>query len=498
MLARVAALRMPPLAARATVRAAAPPRSHRAYNTVCESDLAFFRGVLGADGAVVTDAADLQQFNEDWLGKYRGRAPVALLPSTTEHVRRILQHCSARNIAVVPQGGNTGLVGGSVPVQSELVLSLRRMNRIRHFDAVSGVVQCDAGVVLEELGAYLADRGHTVPLDLGAKGSCHIGGNVSTNAGGIRYLRYGSLHGSVLGLEVVLADGAVLDTMTTLRKDNTGYDLKQLFIGGEGTLGVVTAVSLLAAPKPASVNVCFLGVQDYPAVLRVFQAAKHHLGEILSAYEFMDHTSLSYPLQQLQGARHPLSQRFPFYVLVETSGSNGEHDQAKLEVFLEEVMSSGAVEDGALAQDESQKASLWALREEIGPSLGACGAVYKYDVSIPHADMYALVEDVRHHLRGAVAPERIAGYGHVGDANLHLNILTEAFTEEMTERIEPFVYEWIAGRGGSVSAEHGIGYMKPHKLHYSKSPCAIALMRQLKEALDPAGILNPYKVLPPA
>ncbi|KAJ1729106.1 D-lactate ferricytochrome c oxidoreductase, partial [Coemansia biformis] len=445
----------------------------------------------------------LEGFNADWLNKYRGSSQLVLKPKTTKEVSEILRYCNSERIAVVPQGGNTGLVGGGVPVHDEVVLSLRNLNKVRSYDDTSGILVCDAGCVLEELDNFVAERGHVMPLDLGAKGSCHIGGNVATNAGGIRFLRYGSLHGSVLGLEVVLPDGTVLDSLTTLRKDNTGYDLKQLFIGSEGTLGVITGVSVVTPRRPTAVNVAVLGVPSYHSVQQAFALARQRCGEVLSAYEFWDASCMGAVLGH-QGLKHPLSSDFPFYVLVETSGSNKAHDDEKLGALLEELLETGVAEDGALAQDESQIRRMWTMREGIPESLGKTGATYKYDVSIPIPVLYDVVGDIGQRLEnaGLYKPgdasrpvKLVCGYGHIGDGNLHLNIVAEQFEDRITRVFEPFVYEWVASHRGSISAEHGVGQMKRDYLRYSKSPEMIAYMKRLKDVFDPNHILNPYKVL---
>lgn len=259
------------------------------------------------------------------MGKYRGDSSLVLKPRTVNQVSQILSYCNERRIAVVPQGGNTGLVGGSVPVFDELILSLSNLNKIRSFDPISGILVADAGVVLENADNFLAKNGYIFPLDLGAKGSCHVGGVVATNAGGLRLLRYGSLHGTVLGVEAVLPDGTVVNSLSKLRKDNTGYDIKQLFIGSEGTLGVITGVSILCPPRPTTVNVAFLGLDSYENVQRVFTEAKKGLSEILSAFECMDDLSQDLVEKHTQLMR-PLAKEYPFYVLIETSGSNKEHD----------------------------------------------------------------------------------------------------------------------------------------------------------------------------
>ena len=489
------------------------------YGELSAEDVSHFRGVLGEAG-VVQDAAALEAFNTDWLGQYRGRSRLALRPGSTAEVSAVLAHCHQRRLAVVPQGGNTGLVGGSVPVHDEVVLSLSRLDDIGAFEPASGILTCGAGCVLERLDGWLAERGHMMPLDLGAKGSCQIGGNVATNAGGVRLMRYGSLRGTVLGLEAVLADGTVVDALSSNRKDNTGYSLPQLLIGSEGTLGVVTAVSILTPRRPAAVNVALLGCATYADVLATHALAKARLGEVLSAVEFFDRGCVDVVLRSAAGSGggaaspDPLAEPCPFYLLLETSGSSHEHDTEKLGTFLEAAMVGGGagggavVCDGTIAQDGRQAAALWQLRETITPSLSAAGAVYKYDVSLPVPRLYELVEVMRERL-GAVAAEQaegvdgasaalqVVGFGHLGDGNLHLNIsLPSGKDEAVFARIEPFVFEWVAAAGGSISAEHGIGQHKRDFLHLAHTDETVSMMRKLKDLFDPHGILNPYKVLP--
>ncbi|KAI5294330.1 hypothetical protein KEM52_004236 [Ascosphaera acerosa] len=466
--------------------------------------------VDGVGPVSAADADDLEPYNRDWMRKYRGHARLVLKPKTTQQVSDVLRYCNEQRLAVVPQGGNTGLVGGGVPVFDEIVVSLARMQAIRSFDANSGVLVADAGVVLEVADNYLRERNHIFPLDLGAKGSCMLGGNVATNAGGLRLLRYGNLHGTVLGLEVVLPDGTIVDDLATLRKNNTGYDLEQLFIGSEGTLGIITGVSVICPQKPQAVNVAYLAIEDYASFLKVFGEAKLQLSEILSAFELMDGRTQQM-VQRVAGLTPPLSgenggsdQFYPFYCLIETSGSNNEHDSAKLEAFLEHVLTEGLVADGVVAQDETQAQTLWRWREGITESLSHLGGTYKYDVSIPLDELYQLVDDTRARFLdsglmgdGDECPVRdVVGYGHMGDGNLHLNVSVRQYDRRVEALIEPWVYEWIAKRKGSISAEHGIGIAKKEFLRYSKSDTMVSLMRRLKELYDPNGIMNPYKYLP--
>ncbi|KAI8477357.1 MAG: hypothetical protein J3K34DRAFT_453004 [Monoraphidium minutum] len=502
------------------------------YAQLSPDDVAYFRGVLGERG-VITDPDALEPYNSDWMRKYSGRSRLALRPATTDQVSRILARCDARRLAVVPQGGNTGLVGGSVPVFDEVVISLGAMNKIISFDEASGVLVAQAGCVLQALDEYVGERGFIMPLDLGAKGSCQIGGNVSTNAGGLRLLRYGSLHGSVLGVEAVTAGGRVLDLLGVLRKDNTGYDLKQLFIGAEGTLGIVTAVSIQCAPRPASVQLAFLSCPSFTAVTATLALARRRLGEVLSAVEFLDTASMDLVCAHLPGAANPLqpaggggggeagggsespaaagggdgsgggsggSGGAPFYMLIETHGSCAAHDEAKLEGFLEEAAGGGLVTDGALGASGAQAAAMWRVREGVSEALTRRGPVFKYDLSIPLPHMYDLVEEMRRRTEDLPGVE-VVGYGHVGDGNLHLNISAPkgappAAAAALLGRVEPFVYEWTAARGGSISAEHGLGLMKAECIGYSKPAAAVELMGAVKRLLDPNGILNPYKVLP--
>jgi FAD/FMN-containing dehydrogenase len=472
------------------------------FAEITEQDVKYFKELLGAQSAVIdgvtTDATDdIEPFNADWMRKYRGHTKLVLKPQNKEEVSQILKYCNEKKLAVVPQGGNTGLVGGSVPVFDEIVINTSRMNKIRSFDEASGVLVVDAGVILEVADQYLAERDHLFPLDLGAKGSCHVGGNVATNAGGLRLLRYGSLHGNVLGLEAVLADGTIVDSLSTLRKNNTGYDLKQLFIGSEGTIGIVTGVAILCPPRPKAVNVAYFGLESYDQVRQAYKEAKGHLSEILSAFELMDGRSQKL-VQESTGSKYPLEGEYPFYCLVETSGSNAEHDMEKLEGFLEHIMGEGIVADGVLAQDETQFQSIWRWREGITEALSHLGGTYKYDVSIPLPELYQLVEDCRERLTkmGFVGDDdsfpvrAVVGYGHMGDSNLHLNISVRQYNKEVEKAIEPWVYEWIQKRNGSISAEHGLGLAKKEFIGYSQNDTMLKLMKQLKTLYDPVSLAH--------
>jgi FAD/FMN-containing dehydrogenase len=464
----------------------------------------YFKDLLGKESAIIDgvtkDATDdLESFNGDWMRKYRGHTKLVLKPGSTEEVSKILKYCNENMLAVVPQGGNSGLVGGSVPVFDEIVINMGRMNEIRSFDEVSGALVVDAGCILEVVDNYLAEKGYIFPLDLGAKGSCQIGGNVATNAGGLRLLRYGSLHGNVLGIEAVLPDGTIVDDLSKLRKNNTGYDLKQLFIGAEGTIGIVTGISILCPQRSKAINVAFFGLESYEKVQKAFQEAKGQLSEILSAFELMDSHSQEL-VHRVTKNKRPLEGDHPFYCLIETSGSNSEHDNEKLEKFLGYVMENEIVSDGVVAQDETQVKSLWGWREGIPESLGHWGGVYKYDLSIPISELYSLVEEIREKIKeaGLMGDDvkhpvvDVVGYGHMGDSNLHLNVAVRRYDKMVEKALEPFVYEWIAKRNGSISAEHGLGLAKKNYIGYSRSDTMIGLMRQIKNLYDPVSLLVTY------
>ena len=460
------------------------------YKELTKFDLDSLSNIV--EGNVVTDTDDLLAYNTDWMRRCNAESKLVLKPNSTDQVSQILSYCNNERIAVVPQGGNTGLVGGGVPIDpNEVILSLSRLNKVIGFDSSLGVLTCEAGCVLENLDRYLENFGHCVPLDLGAKGSCQIGGNVSTNAGGLRLLRYGSLRGNVLGLEAVLADGSTVDCMSSLRKDNTGYDVKQMFIGSEGTLGVVTKVALLAPIKPAHRNVAMFSCESYGNILQALSLAKSRLSEIVSALEFIDQEAMLV-MERYMALSCPITPS-RFFFFIETSGSNYEHDRQKLDAFLEEAYGKALVVDGAVAEDSNQAAHIWGLRERQVEAGVRVGYIYKYDLSIPLRHLYKLVEETRERCRGLAA--HTVSYGHLGDSNLHLNVYNPVYNQELKEKLEPFVFEWTAIGGGSVSAEHGLGYDKAKYILFSKRRQSVEIMRQLKRMLDPNCILNPNRTV---
>jgi len=472
------------------------------YKFIEDKDIEYFKSTLPHKGAVVyDDERFLESYNVCWLKKYRGSSKVLLRPKSTKEVSEVLRYCHDNKIALVPQGGNTGLVGGGVPVFDEVILSLQRMNTIHTFDELSGVLQCDAGCILDNIDLFLKERDHCVPLDLGAKQSCHIGGNVATNAGGVRYLRYASMHKNVLGLEVVLPNGQILDLMNPLEKDNTGYDLKQLFIGSEGTLGVITKVAISCPRDSKSVQLAYLACETFEQVTNLLKMTKSELGEILSAFEYLDQESVDLALHTLPHLKNPLGQSdgIPgrrYYVLIETKGSNASHDAEKLEKFLSSSLETGVILDGTISQNAAEASQIWLLREGVTEALRKRGATYKYDVSVPIDSMDSIVQETRTRLAQNLDQRDwiVVGYGHVADSNLHLNISVPQYDNRVAGVLEPWIYHRVASCRGSISAEHGIGQMKSHALHLTKNKDVLEMMRNLKDVFDPQGIMNPYKI----
>ena len=483
------------------------------YNRVGPQDLVAFQSILSRSPKsrikIASGEVSLEKYNADWMRQTQGNAPVVLLPTTSAEVASILKHCNDNNLAVCPQGGNTGLVFGSNPVHDEIVLSLEGLNAQCdiHRNTLSATV--DAGVILESLQNAARASDLLVPLDMGSKGSCTIGGNVSTSAGGIHFARYGSMRSNVLGLEVVTPQGEILTLMSSLRKDNVGYDLKQLYIGSEGTLGIVTKVELRLFPYPKSSNLALLLVKDFASLLKVFQLANETLAESLSAFEVMDATSIGHG-----GFPFPASLGTEYGIFVETHGSNEGHNMEKLASFVEacEASSLPSAEESTsiggplllqqiIATTPTQTKALWRIREELPVKLAQSGKIYKFDLSFALDQFDSSVKEAKRLLydgQGLSASEVIVvGYGHFGDGNVHLNVIdvTRRHDAAIHAALYPAIYEFTARRNGSVSAEHGVGRMKKEYVPLSRPAEALRIMRGMKAMLDPKGILNPYKVI---
>ena len=457
------------------------------------------RDLLG-DGAVLTDGAALGPYLAEWRGRYRGTAKVAVLPETPEQVSRVIRYCHANDIGVVPQGGNTGLCGGAVAGEQELLLSLSRMNRVRAVDAESFSVTVEAGCTLAEVQAAAARCGRLFPLSLSAEGSCQIGGNLSTNAGGVNVLRYGCARDLTLGLEVVLADGRVYSNLGSLRKNTAGYDLKQLFIGAEGTLGVITAATLKLFSQPGARATAWVGLDSAADAVSLFGAARAALGEDLTAFELIPDIALGMVLEHIPGSRAPLERRHETSVLMELSGAQAASVAPSLEKFLAACLESGRVRDAALAASNAHAEAFWRLRHSISDAQRHEGVSLKHDIALPLGRLAEFMRAAERELRLALPDVRIVSFGHVGDGNLHFNLSqprnvpADEF-RSMAGQLSDIVQSVCLGHGGTISAEHGIGQLKRDALRQQIGPVAYDLMRTIKSALDPKGLMNPGKVL---
>jgi FAD/FMN-containing dehydrogenase len=443
---------------------------------------------VGADGIVTGEAAAEQAFSP--VAKLG--APLAIVrPRSTEQVAAILRAVSAAGGSIVPWGGRTGLVNGCT-AEGAVALSLERMSRVEEIDATGATMTVQAGCVLETAANAADEAGLFLPLDLGARGSATIGGNISTNAGGNRVLRYGMMREMVLGLEAVLADGTVLSSMNRLIKNNAGYDLKQLFIGSEGTLGVVTRAVLRLRPKPTSQNTAFLAVDAFDALPKLLRYLEAELSGTLSAFEVMWPEFYAFVTTEPARGKAPLPHGHPYYVLAEMLGAHPQVDAERFEAVLAGALEQGFVADAVIAKSQAERAAMWALRDDVGQPFRN-GPAVTFDVSLAIPDMPAYVAEVRRALTARWPQAELTVFGHLGDGNLHL--IAGVGDRSARHAIEQIVYAPLATIGGSISAEHGIGLQKRQFLPISRSAVEIDVMRRLKQALDPNGVLNPGKIL---
>ena len=419
-------------------------------------------------------------------------ATAIVYPRTTDEVSQVMAICYSNNQPVVVQGGLTGCVAGAVSQEQEIILSLEKMRGIESIDTIGSTATVQAGVILEVLQNTLADADMMFPLDLGARGSCTIGGNIATNAGGINVLRYGMMRDLVLGLEAVLADGTVISSMNQMMKNNAGYDLKQLFIGSEGTLGVVTRAVIKLFPLPSSVNCALVAVQDFSTVTRLLAAARAQFAGDLSAFEVM-WGQYYRAVTEAGGHRPPLPREYPFYVVIETEGSNIETDSKRFNAVLEQLFDDDIVIDAVIPKSETERRAIWQVREDFETILEK-KPYYLYDVSLPISDMPRYVAEVNSGLLAAFATGQCYVLGHVADGNLHL-FICPGQAGDSREICDKVVYEPLRPLKGSVSAEHGIGTEKMAWLNVSRTDAEIVLMQRLKNLLDPTGVLNPNRVL---
>ena len=469
---------------------------------------------LGEAHVLTADTPDaLAAYEKDWRGRARGRALCVARPGSTEQVAQIVRACAAAReaglqVSIVPQGGNTGMVMGSTPDDSglQVVLSLQRMNRIRNLDAANSTITVEAGCILQNLQQAAENAGFLFPLSLAAEGSCMIGGNLGTNAGGTQVLRYGNTRDLCLGLEVVTAQGEILEGLSGLRKDNTGYDLRHLLIGSEGTLGIITAATMKLYPQPAASLTAWAALPSLQAASDFLSLAQRKLASSLTGFEVMGQFALSLVVKHFPQQKMPLwpeaSSQAPYSVVLELSDSeNDAHASEMLQALMEQALEAEIILDAVIAENIAQAHALWHIRESIPLAQAQEGLNIKHDISLPVSRIPAFCETTDALLRQAVPGVRLVNFGHLGDGNLHYNVQcpegsdAKAFLREFEARINHLVYDSVAAHGGSISAEHGIGSLKRDELPRYKSAVALQMMRSIKQALDPLGLLNPGRVV---
>jgi len=460
--------------------------------------IAAFRGIVG-DKYAMTDTTDIAPYVTEERDLFHGRSPLVLRPGSTAEVSAICKLASAHRIALVPQGGNTGLVGGQTPHHGEVVVSTRRMDKIREVDTASNTMTCEAGVVLQVAQQRAAEVDRLFPLSLGAEGSCTIGGNLSTNAGGTTALAYGVAREMALGVEVVLADGRILNLLSKLKKDNTGYDLRNLFIGAEGTLGIITAATLKLFPKPRAIETAYVGLASPAQALKLLSISQAEAAGTLTSFELLSKVAVDFSIRHGIDVRDPLAAKHPWYVLMELS-SPRDDARGTLEAILEKAMAVGIVDDAVIAANLSQRQAFWKLRDEMSAAQKPEGGSIKHDVSVPVAAVPDFIGQADAAVVKLIPGSRPVPFGHLGDGNIHYNVSqpvggdTADFMSRWHE-VNAIVFEIVLRMGGSISAEHGIGVLKRDELPDVKDKVAIELMRSLKAMLDPLGIMNPGKVL---
>jgi len=443
-------------------------------------------------------------FENDWRGRFHGRAAAVVKPADTEQTSRVVALLHEMRIPMVPQAGNTSLCGGATPdgTGRAVIVNVSRMNRVREVDAHDNTMTVEAGCVLQALQEVAEKHDRLFPLSLGAQGSCEIGGNLSTNAGGTGVLRYGNTRDLVLGLEVVLPDGRIWNGLRRLRKDNTGYDLKHLFVGAEGTLGIITAAVLKLFPLPRSQATAFIAVADPTSAVSLLSFLRVRCGERITGFELMSRVCMDIVLSRIPGSRDPLGQRYEWYVLVELSDSTeGSTLDQLLESALGEAAEAGAILDGAIAASRQQRLDFWKLREDMAEAQKLEGEPIKHDISVPVSRVPDFIAQASAALQARYPDVRIIAFGHVGDGNVHYNVtmgmgdVSRRFLFDEHEPVNRIVYEVVNALGGSISAEHGLGQLKRDEIKRYKDPFELELMRSIKASLDPLGLMNPGKVL---
>ena len=458
--------------------------------------------IVGENG-LIREPKDIAPYVIDQRKAYKGSTPMVVRPASTQEVSLVVTLCAENGIPIVPQGGNTGLCGGATPSEQgdQLLLSLTRMNKVRSVDPLNYTLTAEAGVILADIQETADKHDRLFPLSLGAEGTARIGGNLATNAGGTGVLRYGNARELVVGIEVVLPDGKIWDGLSALRKDNTGYDLKQLFVGSEGTLGVITATVLKLFPKPQDMQTGFAAVRDVTAAIEILARARAASDDRVTAFEWMARKGLDLVFKHIPGARDPLSQPYPEYLLIElTSGHEDNGLRDTLEQILSDAMDRGEILDATIAESRQQAKDFWKLRETIPEAQAIDGAGIKHDISVPVSSMPQFLRLANEEVTKAVEGVQICAFGHIGDGNAHYNlnqpsnITGESFLRHK-EDLNRIVHDIATDLRGSISAEHGIGRLKREELVHYKSPIALDVMRNIKSAIDPQNIMNPGKVL---
>ncbi len=472
------------------------------YITPNETVLNSFAKVIGKQNIVIKEQ-DMQPFLVEWRDRYFGKAACILCPETTEEVSQLVRIANDENIAIVPQGGNTGLVGGQIPDETgkQVVLSLSQLNKVRDVSIQNNTIIVEAGVILEDIHKIASENDRLFPLSFGSKDKCQIGGNLATNAGGLAVLNYGTARDLVLGLEVVLSDGQIWDGLRTLRKDNTGYSLKDLFIGSEGTLGIITAAVLKLYPKPVEEVTAFIGLRSLEDVPRLYSLSMACGGQKLTAFEMLPHIALEFILKHLENTAAPLKDSYPWYVLLKLSGMRA-NGQARLiaQTIINEGLSEEYIGEGTIAWTDEQSEELWRMRSNMSRVQKNEGGSIKHDISVPIAKIPEFITRANDLIELMIPGARPVPFGHFGDGNIHYNISQpigmdkEIFLKKW-EEVNIAIHEIVVDMGGAISAEHGIGQMKRDLLKQTKSEVEIKLMEDIKNLLDPKYILNPGKVL---
>ncbi len=475
----------------------------RSARTIAGASILERIGAIVGQQGLLTDPQDLEPYLGDWRGFFRGVAPAVVRPATTDQVAAVVRVCAETGTAVVPQGGNTGMSGGATPPAAggAILLQLGRMNRILALDALNNTITVEAGCILANVQQAARDAGRLFPLSLGAEGSCQIGGNLATNAGGINVLRYGNARDLTLGLQVVLPDGRVWDGLRGLRKDNTGYDLKQVFIGSEGTLGIITAAVLKLFPVPRTTVTALIAIAAPAAAVELLALLRDECGERISAFELISRRCVELVLGHIPGTREPLARAHPWYLLVELAEASSDGSlQGEFERALERAVERGLALDAVIATSGNQREALWRIRETIPEASQAEGLLYRHDISIPVSRIPEFIAEVGAALERAFPGARVLCFGHIGDGNLHYNCFVPGRNRDdpaalAATDVNRTVLDVVHRYGGSFSAEHGVGQAKREELKRYKSPIEVELMRALKSALDPRNLMNPGKVL---